>query len=43
MDLPILVFFHLLCPTGLRDLAMLMTGELEQVWGNTELLEEADG
>ena len=42
LDLPIFVFFHLLCPVELRDSGVLMTGDVEQVWGNEELLEEAD-
>ena len=41
LDLPIFVFFHLLCPTELRDSGVLMTGDIEQVWGNEELLESA--
>lgn len=42
LDLPIFVFFHLLCPVELRDSGVLMTGEVEQVWGNQKLLEEAE-
>ena len=42
LDLPIFVFFHLLCPTQFRDSGVLMTGDTERVWGNKELLESAD-
>ncbi|MEE8350115.1 MAG: hypothetical protein V3R94_11115 [Acidobacteriota bacterium] len=42
LDLPIFVFFHLLCPEEFRDSGVLMTGGVEQVWGNEELLEEAE-
>lgn len=38
LDLPVFVFFHLLCPKELRDSGVLMTGDLERVWGNEELL-----
>ena len=42
LDLPIFVFFHLLCPPEHRLSGALMTGDWEQAWGETELLEVAD-
>ena len=41
MDVPIYVFFHLLCPSGLRRSAAVLTGEMEEVWGDGELLTTA--
>ena len=38
MDIPVFVFFHLLCPAASRRSAALMTGEWEQSWGEAELL-----
>ena len=40
MDIPIFVFFHLLCRSSLRRSAALMSGGLERVWGETSLLSE---
>ncbi|MDA2926439.1 hypothetical protein MYX78_04275 [Acidobacteria bacterium AH-259-G07] len=40
LDVPIFVFFHLLCPLKLRRSAAVITGEWEQAWGETELLEQ---
>jgi hypothetical protein len=34
MDLPIFIFFHLLCPLELRSSAGIMTGGLEESWGD---------
>ncbi len=42
LDMPIFVFFHLLCPPQQRRSGAVMTGDWEQVWGETELLEETD-
>ena len=41
MDVPIYVFFHLLCPSRLRRSAVMLTGELEEVWGEAGLLTTA--
>jgi len=38
LDMPIFVFFHLLCPSQQRRSGAVMTGDLEQVWGEAELL-----
>ncbi len=38
MDVPVYVFFHLLCTPELRRSAVLVTGDLEEVWGDEELL-----
>ena len=43
LDLPVFVFFHLLCPAQLRDSGVLMTGDVERVWGNEGLLEDVEG
>lgn len=40
LDIPIFVFFHLLCPPKHRTSGAIMTGDWEQVWGERELLEE---
>ena len=42
LDIPILVFFHLLCPPQYRRSGAIMTGDWEQVWGAVELLEDPD-
>ncbi|MCH7804325.1 MAG: hypothetical protein IH937_09605 [Acidobacteria bacterium] len=42
LDMPIFVFFHLLCPPQQRRSGAVMTGDWEQVWGDVELLEETD-
>ena len=42
LDMPIFVFFHLLCPPKQRISGAVMTGDWEQAWGETELLEDAD-
>ena len=41
MDVPVYVFFHLLCPPQMRQSAALVTGELEEVWGDEGLLTTA--
>lgn len=38
LDLPIFIFFHLLCPARLRTSGTLMSGDFEQAWGDPELL-----
>jgi hypothetical protein len=38
LDIPLFVFFHLLCPAGLRRSAGTMTGDWEQAWGEADLL-----
>ena len=38
LDMPIFVFFHLLCPPKQRSSGAIMTGDWEQVWGETEIL-----
>jgi hypothetical protein len=38
MDVPIFLFFHLLCPVSERSSAALLTGDLERTWGAAELL-----
>jgi hypothetical protein len=40
LDMPIFVFFHLLCPPRRRSSGAMMTGDWEQVWGEAELLSE---
>jgi len=40
--MPIFVFFHLLCPPKQRRSGAVLTGDWEQVWGETELFEETD-
>ena len=42
LDIPIFVFFHLLCPLQHRTSGALMTGDWEQAWGERELLGEGD-
>ena len=43
LDMPIFVFFHLLCPPQQRRSGAVMTGDWEQVWGEAKLLlEETD-
>ena len=42
LDMPIFVFFHLLCPPQQRRSGAVMTGDWEQVWGETEMLEDPD-
>jgi hypothetical protein len=42
LDMPIFVFFHLLCPPKQRSSGAVMTGDWEQAWGETELLEDPD-
>jgi len=42
LDMPIFVFFHLLCPPQQRRSGAVVTGDWEQVWGEAELLEETD-
>ncbi|HXK60209.1 MAG TPA: hypothetical protein PLP42_09990 [Acidobacteriota bacterium] len=39
MDLPVFVFFHLLCPPELRSSAALLSGDIEQSWGDVKLFE----
>ena len=39
MDLPLYSLFHLLCPGKFRESSAVVTGDLERVWGNPELLE----
>jgi hypothetical protein len=38
LDMPIFVFFHLLCPPERRSSGAIMTGDWEQVWGEADLL-----
>ena len=38
LDMPIFVFFHLLCPPKQRSSVAIMTGDWEQVWGEADLL-----
>ncbi len=38
LDMPIFVFFHLLCPPQQRRSGAVMTGDWEQVWGEKEIL-----
>ncbi|MCZ6877914.1 MAG: hypothetical protein O7G29_07215 [Acidobacteria bacterium] len=38
LDIPIFVFFHLLCSLEHRSSGALMTGDWEQAWGERELL-----
>jgi len=40
IDLPIFVFFHLLCPPELKSSAALLGGDLEETWGDVRLFEE---
>ncbi len=40
IDLPIFVFFHLLCPPELKSSAAILSGEVEQTWGDLRLFEE---
>ena len=42
LDMPIFVFFHLLCPPKQRRSGAVLTGDWEQVWGETEILEDPD-
>lgn len=42
LDMPIFVFFHLLCPPQERRSGAVLTGDWEQVWGETEILEDPD-
>lgn len=41
IDLPLFVFFHLLCPPELKSSAAILSGGLEQSWGDLRLFEEA--
>ncbi len=43
LDIPIFVFFHLLCPLEHRSSGALMTGDWEQAWGEQEMLGEEAG
>ena len=43
MDVPVYVFFHLLCPPELCRSATVVTGDLEEVWGDEELLTTSTG
>ncbi len=38
LGVPIFILFHLLCPAVLRRSAAVLTGDLERVWGDEELL-----
>ena len=38
LDMPVFVFFHLLCPPEQRSSGAIMTGDWEQVWGEAEIL-----
>jgi len=42
LDMPIFVFFHLLCSPQQRRSGAVITGDWEQAWGETELLEDSD-
>jgi hypothetical protein len=39
MDVPIFVWFHLLCPQGERSSVVVLTGDLARVWGEDQLLD----
>lgn len=38
MDLPLYLFFHLLCPSRLRRSAAVISGQVQEVWGDEDLL-----
>ena len=38
-ELPIFYFFHLLCPPAERKSVLILRGDLEQVWGDLDLIE----
>ncbi|MBI4445745.1 MAG: hypothetical protein HY645_07520 [Acidobacteria bacterium] len=42
MDVPIFVFFHLLCPVAQRSSAALLTGEIEEAWGDITLFSRGE-
>jgi len=37
-DVPVFIWFHLLCPAAQRTSALVVRGDLERVWGNTDLV-----
>jgi hypothetical protein len=39
-ELPLFFWFHLLCPEELRKSAVILTGDLHRVWGDTEMIAE---
>lgn len=39
MDVPVFIVFHLLCPAKFRVSAGLLTGDLEQTWGDPSVLD----
>jgi hypothetical protein len=41
MDVPIFIFFHLLCPAELKSSAAVLSGDVEQTWGDLRLFEGA--
>lgn len=41
LEIPVFLFFHLLCPPNLRRSAVTMTGDLNRVWGDETLLEDS--
>ncbi|MCH6569899.1 MAG: hypothetical protein IH794_07315 [Acidobacteria bacterium] len=42
LDMPIFVFFHLLCPPQERRSGAVLTGDWEQAWGEVDVLEDPD-
>ncbi len=40
IDVPIFAFFHLLCPAEMKSSAAVLTGDLDQTWGDLRLFEE---
>lgn len=43
LDIPVYVFFHLLCPARWRRSAAVLTGGLEEVWGDEEAVRRVIG
>lgn len=41
LQIPVFLVFHLLCPPTLRRSAVVLSGDLNRVWGESALLEEA--
>jgi len=40
IDVPIFVFFHLLCPPELKSSAAVLSGDIEQTWGDLRVFDE---
>ena len=38
-ELPVFFWFHLLCPRNLRKSVLILTGELDRVWGEPEIID----